>query len=118
LPLLPQHGGVRSESGDPAHANLHFAYFNHAAHVTRGVSCVECHGRIDKMEVVYQQETLSMGWCLSCHRHPDVHLRDPSLVTQLWWEPEGGDEQRLEIGTEQRQRNDLSPSQDCSACHR
>ncbi|MHC4107676.1 MAG: cytochrome c3 family protein [Planctomycetota bacterium] len=95
-----------------------FAYFNHAAHVTRGVSCVECHGRIDKMEVVYQQETLSMGWCLSCHRHPDVHLRDPSLVTQLWWEPEGGDEQRLEIGTEQRQRNDLSPSQDCSACHR
>src|ERR1700753_1177819 len=41
-----------------------YVYFNHSAHVTRGVSCVECHGRIDKMEVVYQQEPLSMGWCL------------------------------------------------------
>ena len=26
-----------------------YAYFNHSAHVTRGVSCVECHGRIDTM---------------------------------------------------------------------
>jgi len=39
-----------------------FVYFNHSAHVRRGVSCVECHGRVDKMEVVYQQEPLSMGW--------------------------------------------------------
>jgi len=24
-------------------------YFNHSAHVRRGVGCVECHGRVDKM---------------------------------------------------------------------
>ncbi|MFW5653481.1 MAG: cytochrome c3 family protein [Planctomycetota bacterium] len=35
-----------------------YAYFNHAAHINKGVSCVECHGRVDKMEVVYQSETL------------------------------------------------------------
>ena len=41
-----------------------YAYFNHAAHVNRGVGCVECHGRIDQMEVVMRHEMLSMGWCL------------------------------------------------------
>src|SRR5262245_32306677 len=62
-----------------------FAYFNHAAHVTRGVSCVECHGRVDRMEVVTQEQPLSMSWCLECHRDPDKHLRDPALVTTLGW---------------------------------
>ena len=95
-----------------------FVYFNHAAHVTRGVSCVECHGRIDKMEVVYQHETLSMGWGLTCHRHPDVRLRDPSLVTQLWWGTDLDEQERFDIGTELRLRNDLNPSRDCSTCHR
>ena len=52
-----------------------YVYFNHSAHVNRGVGCVECHGRIDKMEVVYQAEPLSMGWCLECHRAPEQHLR-------------------------------------------
>ncbi|MHC5114637.1 MAG: cytochrome c3 family protein, partial [Planctomycetota bacterium] len=41
-----------------------YAFFDHSAHVNRGVSCVSCHGRIDTMEVVYQKEALSMGWCL------------------------------------------------------
>ena len=26
-----------------------FVYFNHSVHVTRGISCVECHGRIDQI---------------------------------------------------------------------
>jgi len=26
-----------------------YVYFNHSAHVTVGVSCVSCHGRIDQM---------------------------------------------------------------------
>ena len=45
-------------------------YFNHSAHVTRGVSCVECHGRVDRMVEVWQHAPLSMGWCLDCHRDP------------------------------------------------
>ena len=52
-----------------------YAYFNHSAHVTRGVSCVSCHGRIDRMEEVWQQEPLSMGWCLDCHRDPAPNIR-------------------------------------------
>ena len=95
-----------------------YAYFNHAAHVTRGVSCVECHGRIDKMEVVYQHETLSMGWCLECHRAPDEHLRDPSLVTKLGWQFEGTPEEEADYRAYWKELHRINPSQDCSTCHR
>ncbi|VAX40999.1 Molybdopterin oxidoreductase subunit, predicted; chaperone protein HtpG [hydrothermal vent metagenome] len=45
-----------------------YAYFNHSAHVAVGVSCQKCHGPIESMERVRQVETLSMGWCINCHR--------------------------------------------------
>ena len=45
-----------------------FVYFNHAVHVQRGVGCVACHGRVDRMARVYRTQDLSMGFCLNCHR--------------------------------------------------
>jgi hypothetical protein len=45
-----------------------FVYFNHSAHVTKGVACQTCHGPVETMEKVRQQNTLSMGWCVNCHR--------------------------------------------------
>ena len=97
-----------------------FVYFSHAAHVNRGVSCVECHGRIDKMEVVYQHEMLSMGWCLSCHRDPHPHLRDVALVTDLAWGFDFSDEVRRAHGEAFNHKNldAIAPSTDCSTCHR
>jgi hypothetical protein len=93
-----------------------YVYFNHSAHVRRGVGCVECHGRVDRMEVVYQAEKLTMGWCLECHNNPDERLRDPSLVTDMKWSPDPS--QRAEIGARIREEYDLHPSKDCSTCHR
>ncbi|HEX4822993.1 MAG TPA: cytochrome c3 family protein [Candidatus Polarisedimenticolaceae bacterium] len=93
-----------------------FVYFNHSAHVQRGVGCAECHDRVDKMEVVYQAKKLSMGWCLDCHRNPDAHLRPPELVTKMDWPPPGTD--RLAIGRKVREQYHLNPSEDCSTCHR
>ncbi len=52
-----------------------FVYFNHAIHVNKGVGCVSCHGRVDQMAAVEQDATLTMGWCLDCHRHPEANLR-------------------------------------------
>ena len=52
-----------------------YVYFNHPAHVTAGVSCVVCHGRIDQMAEVKQVKPLNMGWCLDCHRNPAPNLR-------------------------------------------
>lgn len=92
-----------------------YVYFNHAAHVTAGVSCVSCHGRVDTMEVVYQAEPLSMGWCLDCHRNPEPHLRPPELVTQLDWEP---DEDPVALGARLRESRNINPNVECSTCHR
>ena len=93
-----------------------YAYFNHSAHVSRGVGCVSCHGRIDQMEVVYQHEELSMSWCLRCHREPEQHLRPPSEVTNMGWEPPGGD--GLAFGAKLRDERNINPPTDCSTCHR
>jgi len=52
-------------------------YFNHAQHVTvGGVQCQDCHGAIEKMEVVQQHSPLSMGWCINCHRKTEVLFKD------------------------------------------
>jgi hypothetical protein len=90
-------------------------YFNHSAHVRRGVGCVACHGRVDTMEVVYQAEPLSMGWCLDCHRNPERHLRPTEFVTQLDWVPE---EDQMVLGARLRETNNINPPVDCNTCHR
>jgi hypothetical protein len=92
-----------------------YVYFNHSAHVTRGVSCVSCHGRIDQMEQVYQAKPLSMRWCLECHRNPDPYLRPPESVTDLDWVPE---EDAAVVGRRVRERFNINPSTSCSTCHR
>ena len=94
-----------------------YAYFNHSAHVNRGVSCVECHGRIDKMEVVERHSPLNMGWCLDCHRHPTEHLRPLDQITNLEWEPPEG-KTRMEVGLEIQEELGIRSLTDCSTCHR
>ena len=92
-----------------------YVYFNHSAHVRRGVGCVTCHGRVDTMEVVYQAQPLSMGWCLNCHRNPERYLRPVEFVTKLDWVPE---EDQLALGKRLRQTNNINPRTDCYTCHR
>jgi hypothetical protein len=94
-----------------------YVYFNHSAHVTRGVGCVSCHGRVDQMEEVFQAEPLSMSWCLQCHRNPEKSLRPPEEVTNMTWAPPDGQDP-IEYGKMLREKNHLNPSTDCSTCHR
>jgi hypothetical protein len=94
-----------------------YVYFNHSAHVTRGVGCVTCHGRVDQMDVVFQKEPLSMSWCLTCHRNPEPHLRPPEEVTNMSWQPPAGADP-AQYGTMLREKNHLNPPTDCSTCHR
>jgi len=67
------------------------------------------------MEVVAQEHTLSMGWCLDCHRNPEAHLRPQDLITVMDYTPE---RPQLELGAEIRQKNNINPPTDCSTCHR
>ncbi len=90
-------------------------YFDHSAHVNRGVSCVSCHGRVDKMDQVYQAEPLTMSWCLDCHRNPEPHLRPQEYITQLDWEP---NEDPEVVGARIRKKLNINPSTNCSTCHR
>lgn len=92
-----------------------YAYFHHAAHVRAGVGCASCHGRIDQMEVVYQAEPLSMGWCLDCHRDPTAHLRPADAVTDMQWFPPSDQAEQAAQLIEQKS---LAPPEDCSGCHR
>ena len=111
------------ESGDPVewvrvHQVPDYVYFDHSVHVNRGVSCVECHGQINEMEVVTHSKSLSMGFCLDCHRDPAPNLRDPKLVTQLDWQhPEGKSGQRVDGETFVHDWN-INPPQSCTGCHR
>ena len=62
-----------------------YSYFNHQAHTTKAIGCVTCHGRVDRMEEVFQEKPLNMAWCLDCHRSPEKFLRPADEVTNMSW---------------------------------
>lgn len=60
------------------------AYFNHSQHVVvGGVECQTCHGPIEEMEVVYQHSTLTMGWCIDCHRNTEINSQGNEYYDKL-----------------------------------
>ena len=65
------------------HVMPSFVYFDHSIHVNRGISCVECHGKVNEMDVVTQEKPMSMGFCLDCHRAPEEHVREKADVFNL-----------------------------------
>ena len=94
-----------------------FVYFDHGIHVSKGVGCVECHGRVDQMPLTWKVATLQMEWCLECHRDPGPRLRPRDKVFDLAWQPEENGE---ELGPELLRYYGIRVSQldDCSVCHR
>jgi hypothetical protein len=92
-----------------------FVYFNHSVHVSAGVGCISCHGNIAEMEVVIQEEPLSMGWCLECHRDPALNLRPIEEVTNMRWTPPAN---QAAIGAQLMLDRNINPPEDCTACHR
>jgi len=92
-----------------------YAYFDHRAHLSVGVGCAGCHGNVAVMEVVRQAEPLSMGWCLRCHRNPELHLRPLDQVTNMAWQPPA--DQR-EFAARVIQTKEINPPVSCSGCHR
>lgn len=93
-----------------------YAFFDHSVHLAAGVGCVSCHGRIDQMEVVTQDQPLSMSWCLDCHKDPYPNLRPTSEVTNMAWDGEA-------VGYDPHQdpsrgSRELAPPEHCSGCHR
>lgn len=60
------------------------AYFNHSQHVVAGgLECQECHGAIEEMEVVEQHSSLTMGWCINCHRDTEIKVADNDYYEEM-----------------------------------
>ena len=103
-----------------------FVYFNHGIHVTKGVGCVSCHGRIDEMPAVYQAASLQMEWCLECHREPERWLRPKDQVFNHNWRPgnelaENTRPEELALGRTLKKEyriRDANSLTSCSVCHR
>ena len=94
-----------------------YVYFPHSVHVNRGVSCVECHGRVDQQVVVGQQKSLNMSFCLDCHRNPEQVLRPLDKITDLGYKAATPADQ-VKQGTKFVHDWKINPPQSCSGCHR
>ncbi len=95
-----------------------FVYFDHSVHVSHGVACQSCHGRVDTMPLTSQVHSLQMQWCLDCHRHPQNKLVTPDKIFTM---------QSTEIKTSATDQSQIAkryhlPDKirltDCSSCHR
>lgn len=91
-----------------------YARFAHNVHVNNGVGCESCHGRIDQMDVVQLAKPLSMGWCLQCHREPELHIRPNSEITTMGFQQPADYIQR---NLERIRIEGIQPPTDCSGCH-
>jgi hypothetical protein len=110
------------QTGDPVpwvkiHQNPDYVYFNHSVHVNRGVSCVECHGKVNEMSVVRQDQHHSMSWCLVCHRNPAERIRDPKDVFNLDSQTLAA-QGKLEDAKKFIHDWKVMPPTSCSGCHR
>jgi hypothetical protein len=92
-----------------------FVYFNHSIHVKKGMGCETCHGRVDQMPLIKQQNTLQMEWCLNCHRNPQDYVRPREEVFTMGYRPP---RPQSEMGPELVHQYNIKPSTDCSTCHR
>jgi hypothetical protein len=95
-----------------------FVYFNHGIHVSKGVGCESCHGRVDRMPLTYQVNSLQMEWCLECHRNPEKFVRPREFITTMGYLPAGDQE---EIGRKlvaEYQIQNARTLTSCSTCHR
>jgi len=92
-----------------------FVYFNHSIHLKKGVGCATCHGRVDQMPLMYQQNTLNMEWCLDCHRAPEKYVRPREEVFRMDYQPV---ESQLVLGARLVNEYKIRKLTDCSVCHR
>lgn len=118
--LAPLHASAASGipvSWNRVHDIPDFAYFDHHIHVNKGVACVECHGRVDRMPLMLRTGQLEMQWCLACHRSAKQHIRPLADVFLM-------QDARPLTPAEVTQLNRLLQIQgtrrltDCSTCHR
>jgi len=56
-------------------------HFNHRPHIAAGLACEKCHGDMSKKTVATVEQTVNMGWCITCHKERTAN--DPVKRTKL-----------------------------------
>jgi hypothetical protein len=92
-----------------------FVYFNHGIHVNKGVGCTTCHGQVDRMPLMWQEQSLQMEWCLDCHRNPERYVRPREAVFRVDYVPPSN---QIELGTRLVAAYHIQKLTSCSTCHR
>jgi hypothetical protein len=92
-----------------------FVYFNHSIHVKKGIGCESCHGRVDQMPLIYQENSLLMEWCINCHKNPQDYVRPRSEITTMGYRPAVA---QSVLGPQLVKEYGINPSLNCSTCHR
>jgi hypothetical protein len=109
-----------------------FVYFDHSIHVSKGVGCASCHGPVNKMPLMYAENSLQMEWCLNCHRAPEKFLRPRDQVFNMNYLQPSKDHpvqladgssftDQTELGNALKTQYKVRTVQDitsCSTCHR
>lgn len=92
-----------------------FVYFNHSIHVHKGIGCETCHGRVDKMPLMWQAQPLTMEWCLNCHRHPEEYVRPREYVFAMDYRKPAN---QIDLGKQLVREYHIQSLTSCSTCHR
>ena len=92
-----------------------FVYFDHSIHVSKGVGCTTCHGQVDRMPLMWQENSLQMEWCLDCHRNPERYVRPKSAVFRVDYQPPSD---QADLGRRLVAEYQIQKLTSCSTCHR
>lgn len=95
-----------------------YVYFNHSIHVAKGVGCSTCHGKIDEMASVFQENTLQMEWCIACHKDPSQFIRPKSEIYNMGWNDSDINKTERDKLKEEYRIRSREMMTSCSVCHR
>lgn len=114
-PVRESYRSGRSIAWTRVHDLPEFVYFNHSIHISKGVGCSSCHGRVDKMPLMWQAKPLTMEWCLDCHRHPERQVRPRDKVFDMAYTPPPD---QIALGNRLMKQYHIQSLTSCSTCHR
>jgi hypothetical protein len=91
-----------------------FVHFDHSIHIHKGVGCTTCHGQVDRMPLIYQEQSLQMEWCVDCHRRPELYVRPREAVFRMDYVPPPN---QVELGERLVAAYEIQKLTSCSTCH-
>jgi hypothetical protein len=88
-------------------------FFSHAQHVSVGkIDCKTCHGEIGEMDITSQYSSLSMGWCIKCHRDNEIQFEE-----NVFYSNHNELRKELRSGKITKVTADKIGANDCQKCH-